>query len=56
MNASSAGRDAGAGRTRSARPAIARFDRWADAQLERLRGNPVADAVFTAATASATSA
>ena len=25
------------------------FDEWADAQLERLRGNPVADAVFTTA-------
>ena len=25
------------------------FDAWADAQLERLRGNPVADAVFTTA-------
>jgi membrane-associated phospholipid phosphatase len=33
------------------RPAIDRFDRWADEQLERLRGNPVADAVFTSATA-----
>ena len=32
-------------------PAIARFDRWADVALERMRGNPVADAVFmTAAT------
>jgi membrane-associated phospholipid phosphatase len=28
---------------------IARFDRWADVQLERLRGNPVADAVFVSA-------
>ncbi len=25
------------------------FDEWADAQLERLRGHPVADAVFTTA-------
>jgi len=25
---------------------IARFDRWADVQLERLRGNPLTDAVF----------
>jgi undecaprenyl-diphosphatase len=31
-------------------PTIARFDRWADISLERLRGNPVADAVFTTAT------
>jgi membrane-associated phospholipid phosphatase len=28
---------------------IARFDEWADDALERLRGNPVADAVFTTA-------
>jgi membrane-associated phospholipid phosphatase len=28
---------------------IARFDEWADEALERLRGNPVADAVFTTA-------
>ena len=27
-------------------PAVDRFDRWADDALERLRGNPVADAVF----------
>jgi len=32
-------------------PAVARFDRWADVQLERLRGNPVADVVFPSATA-----
>ena len=32
-------------------PAIDRFDRWADDQLERLRGNPVADTVFATATA-----
>lgn len=31
-------------------PAIARFDRWADVALERVRGNPAADAVMTAAT------
>jgi undecaprenyl-diphosphatase len=31
-------------------PAIARFDHWADVQLEHLRGNRVADAVFTSAT------
>ena len=31
-------------------PAIESFDAWADAQLERLRGNPVADRVFTTAT------
>ncbi len=30
-------------------PQIAAFDEWADAQLERLRGNPVADKVFTTA-------
>jgi membrane-associated phospholipid phosphatase len=30
-------------------PTVERFDAWADAQLERLRGNPVADRVFTAA-------
>ena len=30
---------------------IARFDRWADEQLERLRGNRVADVVFTSASA-----
>ncbi len=28
---------------------VGRFDDWADAQLEPIRGNPVADAVFTAA-------
>ncbi len=28
---------------------VARFDEWADGQLERIRGNPVADAVFTTA-------
>ena len=32
-------------------PAIDRFDRWADDELERLRGNPVADTVFATATA-----
>jgi membrane-associated phospholipid phosphatase len=26
---------------------VARFDEWADGRLERIRGNPVADAVFT---------
>lgn len=30
-------------------PQIAAFDEWADTQLERLRGNPVADKVFTTA-------
>jgi len=30
-------------------PTVARFDQWADDQLERIRGNPVADAVFTTA-------
>jgi membrane-associated phospholipid phosphatase len=30
-------------------PQIAQFDQWADEQLERLRGNRVADAVFTTA-------
>lgn len=30
-------------------PAIEAFDAWADAQLERLRGNPVTDRVFNAA-------
>jgi undecaprenyl-diphosphatase len=30
-------------------PAVARFDQWADAQLESLRGNPIADALFTTA-------
>jgi undecaprenyl-diphosphatase len=29
--------------------AVARFDAWADDQLELIRGNPVADAVFTTA-------
>ena len=29
--------------------AVARFDAWADEQLELIRGNPVADAVFTTA-------
>ena len=28
---------------------VARFDRWADDALERLRGHPVADVVFTSA-------
>jgi undecaprenyl-diphosphatase len=28
---------------------LARFDEWADRALERLRGNPVADTVFTTA-------
>jgi undecaprenyl-diphosphatase len=32
-------------------PTVERFDGWADAQLERLRGHPVADRVFTAASA-----
>jgi undecaprenyl-diphosphatase len=32
-------------------PVIARFDGWTDEQLERLRGGPVADTVFTMATA-----
>jgi len=31
-------------------PAVAGFDRWADVVLERIRGNPVADAVFVTAT------
>jgi len=35
---------------RSLGPSIARFDRWADVQLERLRGNPVADTVLVSAT------
>lgn len=30
-------------------PTVERFDEWADAQLEHLRGNPVADTVFTMA-------
>lgn len=30
-------------------PEVERFDTWADAQLERLRGNPVADRLFIAA-------
>ena len=29
--------------------AVEAFDEWGDAQLERLRGNPVADSVFKAA-------
>ena len=29
--------------------AVTRFDEWADGQLERIRGNPLADAVFTSA-------
>jgi undecaprenyl-diphosphatase len=32
-------------------PAVERFDQWADDQLERLRGNKVADTVFTTASA-----
>lgn len=31
-------------------PAIARFDKWADVRIERVRGNPVADTVMTTAT------
>jgi len=31
-------------------PAVARFDRWADLALERLRGRPVPDLVFVSAT------
>lgn len=31
-------------------PGIARFDRWTDDQLERMRGNPIADRVFPIAT------
>jgi undecaprenyl-diphosphatase len=31
-------------------PAVARFDKWADVRIERVRGNPVADAVMTTAT------
>jgi undecaprenyl-diphosphatase len=30
-------------------PAVQTFDTWADDQLEKLRGNPVADSVFTTA-------
>lgn len=30
-------------------PTVERFDAWADAQLERLRGNPMADRIFTTA-------
>jgi len=30
-------------------PAVVSFDAWADAQLERLRGNRITDTVFTAA-------
>jgi undecaprenyl-diphosphatase len=37
------------GRT-SLGPAVARFDRWADVTLERVRGNRVADVVMTSAT------
>jgi hypothetical protein len=29
--------------------AIESFDKWGDAQLERLRGNPLTDTVFQAA-------
>ncbi len=32
-------------------PVVERFDQWADDQLERLRGNTVADTVFTTASA-----
>lgn len=28
---------------------VERFDKWADGQLERIRGNPFADAVFNTA-------
>ncbi|MET0324623.1 MAG: phosphatase PAP2 family protein [Ilumatobacteraceae bacterium] len=35
---------------RSLGPSIARFDRWADVQLEQLRGHPVADTVLVTAT------
>lgn len=31
-------------------PAVARFDRWADVRIERVRGNRLADAVMTTAT------
>jgi membrane-associated phospholipid phosphatase len=31
--------------------AVESFDKWGDAQLERLRGNPIADPVFKAASA-----
>lgn len=31
-------------------PTIARFDRWADTALERIRGNPLADVVMVSAT------
>jgi undecaprenyl-diphosphatase len=31
-------------------PAVAAFDRWADVTLERIRGKPLADAVFVTAT------
>jgi membrane-associated phospholipid phosphatase len=30
-------------------PTVERFDAWADGQLERFRGNPIADRVFTTA-------
>ena len=33
----------------TSKKAIAHFDAWADDQLELIRGNPVADAVFTTA-------
>jgi undecaprenyl-diphosphatase len=32
-------------------PTVARFDTWADQALERLRGHPIPDGVFTTATA-----
>lgn len=32
-------------------PSVGRFDAWTDVHLERLRGNPVADRVFTTASA-----
>ena len=32
-------------------PSVARFDRWADDHLERLRGKPAADALFSTASA-----
>ena len=34
-------------------PHVERFDAWADAQLERLRGHPVADRVFASHTVGA---
>ena len=30
-------------------PVVERFDAWADAQIERLRGHPIPDRVFVAA-------